>query len=274
MTLRIRDHVQGTEIINHLIRNDTLSRQAVQHIDWNAIKGGAKLLPAGDKLWMSKFASGFCATASQMCFRDVKKKDENQDEYDKDYTKWKSDRCPLCKTERENSAHVLQCTYKRATKNRLRQLRDMRTWFDLQHTDPIISSCILHTLESSHDQTFHDSMTSITSDEEYIQAALSQDSIGRVNFCYGRISKRWRLLQRQYLVMEYSKTRFSADAWAKRLVSKLYKFARNLWQYRCARVHGSNMKKISKRQKRAIKQGIKDQYLLGLTVFERMNENC
>ena len=46
----IRDHVQGTEIINHLIRNDTLSRQAVQHIDWSA-----KLLPAGDKLWMSKF---------------------------------------------------------------------------------------------------------------------------------------------------------------------------------------------------------------------------
>ena len=226
-------------------------------------KVGAKLLPAGDKLRISKFVSGFCATASQMCYSDAKKKDENQEDYDKDYTKRKNDRCPMCKTERETSAHVLHCTHKRATRNRCRQIRDLSTWFDLQHTDPIISSCIIQTLESSHEHNFYDSMVCLTSDEVYLQCALSQDAIGRTNFGFGGISKQWRTLQRDYLLREYSKTKFSADAWVKRLISKIYKMAQNLWRYRCARVHGSDTKKLSKRKRKALRKEIKDRYFLG-----------
>ena len=254
MEQSIRDHIQGTELINYLIRNQSMTMQAIPHVDRNAIKGGTKLLPAGDKLWISKFVSGFCATASQMCLRDVKKKDEKQEDYDTDYTKWKNDQCPLCKIERENSAQVLHCTHKRAVHNRSRQIRDLSIWFDLQHTYPLLSSCIIHTLESSQDHTFYDSMSCLTSDEEYLQCALSQDAIGRVNFGFGRISKRWRNLQRAYLAREYSKTKFSADAWAKRLISKIYKMAQNLWRYRCARVHGSDTKKLSKRKRKALRK--------------------
>lgn len=263
MEQSLRDHIQGTELINHLIRNQSLSIGAVQHVDWNAIKGGAKLPPAGDKLWISKFVSGFCGTASQMFLRDRKKKSEKQDEYDLDHRKWKSDKCPLCKEVRENTAHVLQCMGGKSQRNRLRQIKDLNTWFDLQHTDPLISSCIASTLESPTDTSFYDTMSSLTDDEEYIQCALSQDSIGRVNFSFGRITKRWRLLQRGYLLREYSKTKFSADAWAKRLICKLYKMAQDLWIYRCDKVHGSDMKKISRREKKALKQEIKDQYAMG-----------
>ena len=126
----LRDHVQGTELINHLIRTNKLSRDAVRHIDWDAIKGGAKLLPAGDKLWMSKFVSGFCATASQMTLRDREKKSESQLQYDMDYLKWKNNAWPLCKEDRENTEHVLQCPHKRARRNRHRQLKESGLTFN------------------------------------------------------------------------------------------------------------------------------------------------
>ena len=263
MEQSLRDHVQGTELINHMIRKQILTRPAVKHIDWDAIKGSAKLLPAGDKLWISKFVSGFCGTAAQMYVRDRKKKSETQEQYDLDHSKWKSDQCPICKCERENTAHVMQCMHKKAYNNRIRQIKDLQLWFDLQHTDPLISSCIVYTLESKVNVSFHDTMCALTDDDDYIQCALSQDMIGKVNLHFGRITKRWRQLQREYLLREYPKTKFSADAWAKRFVCKLYKMAQNVWKYRCDKVHGSDQKKISRREKRALKKEIKAQYALG-----------
>lgn len=203
--------------------------------------------------------------------RDRKKKDEAQDVYDNDHKKWKSDMCPLCKAEREDSAHVLQCTHKRATRFRNRQIKDLHIWFDLQHTDPIISECIINTLSSTPTTTFYETMLSLTDDDEYLEGALSQDTIGRINFGYGRISSHWRKLQRCLLEQEYSKTKFSVDAWAKRLIVKIYKMARNIWRYRCDRVHGADKKKISKRERKAIRKEIKHQYLLGLDNV-RVNE--
>lgn len=114
-------------------------------------------------------------------------------------------------------------------------------------------------------------MLAITDDEDYLQCALSQDTIGRINFSFGRISSHWRNLQRQYLEREYSKTKFSADAWAKRVVSKIYKMAKNIWKYRCDRIHVADQKKMSKRERKALRKDIEYQYALGhITV--RANE--
>ena len=73
LEMGLRDHIQGTLLVQHLLRKGHLNAAAVSQVDWNAIHGGSKLLPIGDRLWMTKYVSGFCPTARQMFFRDQKR---------------------------------------------------------------------------------------------------------------------------------------------------------------------------------------------------------
>ena len=80
----------------------------------------------GDRLWLSKFVSGFVATAVQMTFRDQKKKKESQEEFGNDHRRWKSDLCPLCLKTKETIQHVLQCDCKQMAKCRKKTLTTIK----------------------------------------------------------------------------------------------------------------------------------------------------
>lgn len=259
----IRDHVQGSYLINHLTQKRDLPIGMAGFVDWDAIHRGAQLVTAGEKLWMSKFVSGFCGTASQMCFRDTKKSTESQSEFDQDFKRWKSNMCPLCKIVRENTKHVITCSYRKAQKYRLKQIDEFETWLQHRRTDPKIVTCIIRCLRSNGELSFLTTMRSMSVSEDYLTCANLQDQIGYENFWFGRIATTWRNLQRTYLEQYYSDRRYSADAWVKHLISKLYRVCRNIWRYRCERVHGRDKKRASKREKKALRKEIKLQYQLG-----------
>ena len=54
-------------------------------------------------------------------------------------------------------------------------------------------------LKSERSITFLDAMQQITSSKLHIEAAREQDSIGWINFLFGRLPKKWRELQRRHL---------------------------------------------------------------------------
>ena len=85
LTQSINDHILGTKLINKMITKGELSRFSVRTIDWDAIAGASKMQTSGEKLWLTKFVSGFAPTAVQMTYRHQKKKSESQSEFDNDF---------------------------------------------------------------------------------------------------------------------------------------------------------------------------------------------
>ena len=159
------------------------------------IGGASKYQTSGDRLWISKFVSGFSATAVQMKYRDQKKKGEKQRGFDQDFKRWKCDLCPICRLAQETQFHVIGCTAKRAVKYRNKTHTELSDWFGQQHTDPMVSQCISHVLHHNGTVSFTEAMEKITDEGTYIEAAQSQDNIGFHNFQFGRISKAWKFLQ-------------------------------------------------------------------------------
>lgn len=210
--------------MNHLIKKGDLTNNIFKFVYWDAIHKGSKLVTAGGILWITKFVSGFCGTASQMFYRDAKKKSETQTDFDNDHSRWKSDIYPLCHLERENTKHVLCCTHRKMTQYREKEIAELDRWFQTTKTDPKIKRRIITCFIS-----FLESMNAISVPDEYRVCANLQDRIGYYNFWFGRFATTWRELQREYLYTHYKDRRFSADAWAKQLVSRIYRLSHNLW---------------------------------------------
>ena len=259
----INDHILGTRLINKMITRGELTRFSVKVIDWDALDGASKMQTAGERLWLTKFVSGFAATAIQMKYRHQKKKGETQEIFDNDFRRWKEDLCPICKQERETKIHVLTCTSKRVTKLRNKTNNTIYSWFDQQHTDPCISQCFKYVLDHNGTISFEDAMNRYTLCEEYLDAARYQDRIGFDNMLMGRLTKHWKRLQSHYLSLMFPRNRYSAEAWMKRLIYQLYKRMKTLWKNRCDIVHRADGKAVSKRERQALKKEIKQQYALG-----------
>ena len=198
-----------------------------------------------------------------MTYRDQKRKTESQQEFDQDYRRWKCDLCPICKKTREDQFHVVTCMSKRSKRCRKRTHTTLSEWFTHQHTDPIISQCILLVLSQNGDISFVDAMKRFTDDNMYLDTARSQDLIGFVDFQFGRISRSWKFLQERYLNETYNGRRYSYEVWTKRLVYQLYMILKVIWKRRCEIVHGSLGKEISKRERKAVRKEIRLQYTLG-----------
>ena len=260
----IQDHILGTRLINKMIRRQDISKEAVAHVDWTMMGGASKSQTAGDRLWLAKFVSGFAATAVQMTYRDQKKTDEKQDDFDQDFRRWKSDLCPLCKLHRETQFHVLDCESTRAKKFRNKTHTALSEWMEQQHTDPIINQCFMLVLTGNGNISFTTAMERYTNDVTYHEAVRSQDLIGYYNFQFGRISKAWKFLQETHLHRHYNGKRYSHEAWTKRFIYQLYRRLRDIWRKRCDSVHGSRGKATSKRERKAIKEDIKIQFRLGI----------
>ena len=253
----IQDHILGTKLINKMITRNDISSEAVSHIDWTMMGGASKYQSSGDRLWLSKFVSGFVAMAVQMKYRDQKKKSESQETCDNDYTRWKCDLCPICKSERENQYHVIICPSKRSKRCRKKTLTTLSQWFDQQHTDPFITQCVINVLSEDGKLSFYDAMMRLTDNDAHLDAAKSQDLIGFHNFQFDRISRLWKFVQEDYLIRRYNGKRYSYEAWTKRFIYQLYQRLRVIWRKRCEIVHGSVGKAVSKRKRKAVREDIK-----------------
>ena len=93
-----------------------LSSSVFDLVDLYSIAGASKSLTIVEKLWLTKFVSGFSLTASQMYYRECSKAKRKQhkktvEEEINTTAPWNDDICPLCDTHRENTKHVLICKY-------------------------------------------------------------------------------------------------------------------------------------------------------------------
>ena len=70
-------------------------------IDWSSIEKSSTTLSLHRQIWLTKFVSGLCATATKMHER----------------TQWESPLCPLCSKCNENTKHTINCKDIRAQKN-------------------------------------------------------------------------------------------------------------------------------------------------------------
>ena len=155
-----------------------------------------------------------------MKYRDQKKNDENQQDFNQDFKRWKYYLCPLCRLECETQFHVIGCTSKRASKHRKKTHTIFFYWFEQQHTDPILSQCILFVLHHNDTVSFTEAMTRFTDENTYLVAAQSQDVT-------------WKFLQESHINRRWNGKRFSNEACTKRLIYHLYVRLLDIWRRRC-----------------------------------------
>lgn len=280
----IKDFVHGSALRLKLIQKGDISAEGVTYIDWDAIGMAGKSLTAYEKLWVTKFTSGFCGTASQMHYRynSKKKKEERKqkealEQIDNDsdissmdpiqledkHAQWDSNLCPLCGNSKENTKHVVVCEHTEALTYRIQQFKLFSTWLLSQRSDPSIRECIDIVLTSHTQVTFLATMKCITTSKLHLEAAKEQDEIGYTNFLFGRLSKKWREIQRQHLLHSFPSKNYSADAWIRRVIARIYRVTQSLWKFRCEFVHGVESVLTSKREKKALRTEIIKQFKLG-----------
>ena len=148
-------------------------------------------------------------------------------------------------------------------KYRRKEDRLLSEWLDQQKTDPMIAEVFVMVLRGDGRLTFLQAAQQLTTSPSYHDAAREQDIIGLRNFVLGRVSKLWKHCQSTYRSRFCPDKRFSTDVWAKRLVYQLYKRMRNIWRQRCTLVMGVNGKLASKRERKALRQDIRQQFRLG-----------
>ena len=212
-------HIQGGAMKRKLVEKGDMTELGVQYTDWEATGQAAKSMTANDKLWLAKFCSGFSSTASQMWYRELaqRKKEEKLNNEKKDecsnasntstrtlsrssspdgtlvnLSYWKDDLCPLCRTGRENTKHVLRCQDDQAKQYRKDGVLVFANWLRDQRTDPVIVTCLSGALQNSTTATFELNMEHTDCTPLHLAAAREQDEIGCINFFLGRISQKWR----------------------------------------------------------------------------------
>ena len=264
----IKSHIHGNKMKLKLDEKGDLSSAAFDLVDWYSIAGASKSLTISEKLWLTKFVSGFSPTASQMYYRECskakrKKHQKTVEEEINTTAPWNDDTCPLCNIHRENTKHVLVCMNDGAVEHRKQAISEFEEWLTVQRTNPTIITCFIRRMKEEDCQTYSDAMNSISSDSIDLKAASEQDLIGHTNFLFGRLSRFWKESQRRYLSSMYPTKNYSADAWMKRLLCKLYRTVKSLWQYRCEQVHGIESVLTSKREKKELQREIKLQYQIG-----------
>ena len=287
----IKMHIQGSAMKRKLIEKGDMTPMGVQYTDWEATGRAAKTMTAHEKLWLAKFCSGFSPTASQMWYRELsrRKKEEKMQEKNTNEEKsdeesvnevdardklpapgsltelsyWQDDLCPLCRMQRENTKHVITCDSEQATKYRNDSITLFTNWLRDQLTDPAIVSCFSVALKNHNSQAFSHSIKHTDATPLHHTAAMEQDEVGYVNFFFGRVSQKWRELQRRYFLFKYPTRKYSADAWIRRVIGRIYRMTRGLWKFRCEIVHGNEHVHTSRREKQKLQVEIKRQFDLG-----------
>ena len=119
------------------------------------------MLTLNHRIWLTKFVSGFCATASKMHARKI----------------WDSSMCPICNNAPENTKHLIICADHRVKKKYQILLKEFIKFLDRINTHPDIIPVFHITLLQQHPTSFTQTSIKLKSDDNIIIAAQEQDEI-------------------------------------------------------------------------------------------------
>jgi len=217
---RIKRFIYSQQMQDFLHNNKGYSLQAFAYIDWNAIEIAAHTLTLHRQIWLTKFVSGFCATAMKMHERG----------------KWKSPLCPLCNMNPENTKHVIICTDTRATDKYRNLLHAFVKFLERINTHPGIVQLFHSSLYPQRPTSFLLSRIIFNYDNSFQSAAKQQDQIGWHNLFKGHLSSEWKQLQLSYLNQMFTNPP-SVDSWLKQVILQIYNFSFSMWENRNYVVH-------------------------------------
>ena len=137
---RITDYITSAAMKKFLIRTSKLCEDTYNWVDWESSGRAIQGMRPAERVWVTKFASGFCGTASMMS----RWKSGG----------WESDRCPLCGTSRETVDHLLWCSASSCKQRRHDATIDFVQWMRDNHTEASIQYCITQILQQGPSTNF------------------------------------------------------------------------------------------------------------------------
>ena len=205
-----------------MIRTSKLCEDTYNWVDWESSGRAIQGMRPAERVWVTKFASGFCGTASMMS----RWKSGG----------WESDRCPLCGTSRETVDHLLWCSASSCKQRRHDATIDFVQWMRDNHTEASIQYCITQILQRGPSTTFQ-AHTNECINPLVRLAGLQQDDIGMMNFFRGRVSSTWMKIQDAHMLRRHVPTRRRGKSWMASFIQQIYRWCRCMWDHRNAGIH-------------------------------------
>ena len=242
----IKDHIYKKKIQSFLHHNKGYTMKSFEYIDWEVIESATNMLSLSRRIWLTKFVSGFSATAVKMHERG----------------QWESPLCPICNVTNENTKHIFACLDHRVDKKYKNLLRKFAKFLDRLNTHPDIITIFHDALEQQHPISFSKVSHNITKDHNIIVAAQEQDEIKWHNFFKGHISKAWKTAQLKYF-NEMFLVPPSVDSWLKQIIHHIYNFSFEMWNHRNSIVHEKKEEFLNQKESTKLENQIIRSYLEG-----------
>ena len=179
-----------------------------------------KKCPWGKTKWQPKLWTGFAPVG-----RVLKRRHE-----------WNHDMCPRCLQNNESCLYVLQCPTETSRTHWEVAINELEeTLIDLQTNPNIIRAWKSRLLgwQDHHKFPFRQFSLRVT-----VYSALhNQDAINWSNFLMGRLIKKWKVAQDEWIVMTSTKWHRSSQRWFTQAVLDIWEVSWKQWQHRNSILH-------------------------------------
>ena len=241
----LRNWIQMQPMRKFLNATHALPYTAFEEVDWDSVEKATTSLTNSRRIWLTKFASGFCGVATKM----------------KACGYWDNDICPLCNLTTENTKHVLQCSHEDISDKYNAASKKMLEWMRKNDTAPTLTHLVEIILRARYSRTFQSCIPREMHGMDIHKLAVSQDDIGIHNFYLGRITQFWKKIQTHHYITNNSMR--SANSWACRFILQIYLFTHSVWTKRCELVHEGDKERLSELEHEKLNQAIVEQYQMG-----------
>jgi len=169
--MHMQDHIYRKQMKSYLMESKQYTSNAFESIDWVAIQQASKTLSMKRQIWLTKFTSGFCATASVM----------------KNRKAWDTNLCPICQQSKENTDHLIQCQDERSKSQYQKAIQKLFTFLKNSHAHPSIKRIFQSALSNNLPTSFEYFVPTYEIDQDVRIAAREQDEIGWKNIFKGHL---------------------------------------------------------------------------------------
>jgi len=155
------------------------------------------------------------------------------------YKQYYDPACPSCGASREDRIHLFQCQATQREQWRTQFRRSLRDKCVKIGTCPTLTSLLLAGVQS----VFDDTQLVVEHAGVGIQElAQEQDRLGWHQIFLGRFSRKWRILQSDYLRESVQELKFSnhGTTWVSQLIHTIWRECRQLWDIRNEDRHGKD----------------------------------
>ncbi len=191
-----------------------------EEVDWASLHKTLEGKSPGNRIWLTKQHSNFCASGVQM----------------KRWFGRSDDRCPNCLMPAERADHLCLCPNEERTALLRDSTAELETWMaKSENTHHEILYWVPKYILCQGTVPFADLGPM---SPRMMEVALSQDLIGWRNFMEGRISKRFGSLQRAHI--SSSETRISIHSWTRQFISRILHITHCQWLFRNFAIHDAS----------------------------------